>query len=155
MASSPGRINESPPVMPSDGDRNADRGGLVEDLGRGLAVDGEHVAALVLAEEEGVQGRATGHAGRTAADARPPSPSRRARRRGRRPSSRAPCRPPRADQVAHEIAVALLGLEIDGRRRALFAAADVAQIDRLAEPALASRRRAGSASPSRLKASVA
>ena len=40
------------------------------------------------------------------------------------------------DQLAHEIAIALLGREIDRRRRALFPAADVAQIERLAEPAL-------------------
>ena len=41
----------------------------------------------------------------------------------------------RRDQRAHEIAVALLGREIDRRRRALLASADVAQIERLAEPA--------------------
>ena len=40
-----------------------------------------------------------------------------------------------ADQLADEIAVAPLGGEIDRRRRALFAAADFAQIKRLAEPA--------------------
>ena len=36
---------------------------------------------------------------------------------------------PVADQAAHEIAVAAFGGEIDRRRRALLAAADVAQID--------------------------
>ena len=40
------------------------------------------------------------------------------------------------DQRAHEIAVAPLRDQIDRRRRALLAAADVAQIERLAEPAL-------------------
>ena len=40
------------------------------------------------------------------------------------------------DQPADEIAVAALGGEIDRRRRAFFAAADLAQIERLAEPAL-------------------
>ena len=41
-----------------------------------------------------------------------------------------------ADELAHEIAVALSRREIDRRRRAFLAAADLAQIDRLAEPAL-------------------
>ena len=43
---------------------------------------------------------------------------------------------PVADQPADEVAVAALGGEIDRRRRALLAAADVAQIERLAEPAV-------------------
>ena len=41
-----------------------------------------------------------------------------------------------ADQATDEIAMASLRGEIDRRRRALLAAADFAQIDRLAEPAL-------------------
>ena len=45
-----------------------------------------------------------------------------------------------AISLAHELAMAFLSREIDRRRRALFPAADVAQIERLAEPALASRR---------------
>lgn len=40
------------------------------------------------------------------------------------------------DHTANHVAIALLGGEVDRRRSALFAAADVAQIDRLAEPAL-------------------
>ena len=40
------------------------------------------------------------------------------------------------NQAAHQIAVLALLDQIDRRRRALFAAADVAQIERLAEPAL-------------------
>ncbi len=43
---------------------------------------------------------------------------------------------PRADQPADEIAVAPLGLEIDRRRRALATSADVAEVERLPEPAL-------------------
>ncbi len=40
------------------------------------------------------------------------------------------------DHAAHHAAVAFLGREIDRRRRALFAAADVAEVDGLAEPAV-------------------
>ena len=39
-----------------------------------------------------------------------------------------------ADQAADEIAVAPFGSQVHRRRRALLAAADVAQIERLAEP---------------------
>jgi hypothetical protein len=39
------------------------------------------------------------------------------------------------DQTADEFAVAAFGGEVDRRRRALFPLADVAQIERLAEPA--------------------
>ena len=48
------------------------------------------------------------------------------------------CRRRRAgvDHAAHHIAIALFGREIDRRRRALFAAADIAQIDGLPKPAL-------------------
>ena len=55
---------------------------------------------------------------------------------------------------AHKIAVAAFVSEVDRRRRALLAAANVAQIDRLAEPAcgLADQQ---DGFPSRLKASVA
>jgi len=42
----------------------------------------------------------------------------------------------RMDHAAHHVAIALLGGEIDRRRRALLAAADVAQINGLAEPAV-------------------
>ena len=42
---------------------------------------------------------------------------------------------PSRDQRAHEIAVPALGGKIDRRRRALLALADLAQIERLAEPA--------------------
>jgi len=40
------------------------------------------------------------------------------------------------DHAAHHVAVAFFRREIDRRRRAFFAAADVAQINRLAEPAM-------------------
>jgi len=40
------------------------------------------------------------------------------------------------DHAAHDVAIALFGGEIHRRRRPFFAAADVAQIHRLAEPAL-------------------
>ena len=40
------------------------------------------------------------------------------------------------NEAAHDIAIALLGGEIDRRRRALFPPADITQIQRLAEPAL-------------------
>src|SRR5437588_8201338 len=40
------------------------------------------------------------------------------------------------DHAAHHVAVALLGGKIDRWRRALFAAADVAQVHRLTEPAM-------------------
>ena len=43
---------------------------------------------------------------------------------------------PVGDQRAHHVAVLALLDQIDRRRRALLAAADVAQIERLAEPAL-------------------
>ena len=70
------------------------------------------------------------------ADARP-SPFRPARPAGRRRKDRATAVDAAVrDQRAHEIAVAPFGGEIDRRRRALLAAADFAQIERLAEPAL-------------------
>ncbi len=40
------------------------------------------------------------------------------------------------DHAANHAAVAFLGRKINRGRRALFAAADVAQVDRLAEPAM-------------------
>src|ERR1700722_12677658 len=40
------------------------------------------------------------------------------------------------DHAAHHVAVAFFSREINRRRRALFAAADVAQVNRLPEPAL-------------------
>jgi hypothetical protein len=43
--------------------------------------------------------------------------------------------PASADQLADEVAIAALGLEVDGRRRAVFAAVDLAQIERAAEVA--------------------
>ena len=45
-----------------------------------------------------------------------------------------------ADELAHEIAVAAFAGEIDGRRRAILAAENLAQIDRLADMACRGRR---------------
>ena len=49
---------------------------------------------------------------------------------------------PALDQAAHEVAVAPLGREIDRRRRAVLAAADLAQIERLRRASPWSRRSA-------------
>src|SRR5437867_71001 len=51
------------------------------------------------------------------------------------PSVRTGTPAPLADQRADEIAVAPLALQVDRRRRPLLALADLAQIERLSEPA--------------------
>jgi hypothetical protein len=91
--------------------------------------------SLVLAEPVGMRHDRGGRA-KAARRCPPPSPSRRARsaaRRRRRHAPRSRCRRGSCRARSRRCA---LGGEIDRRRRALLAAADVAQIERLAEPAL-------------------
>ncbi len=97
---------------------------------------GDDVARLVLAEPEGVRRRS--RRGRSSSAPMPDAIAISASATSRPPSetSCTAVTTPSRDQRAHEIAVAPLGGEIDRRRRALLAPADVAQIERLAEPAL-------------------
>ena len=127
---------------------DAERLGLVPDgknlLALGIEIERDDVAALVLAEEDGNRVR-SGEAGDRRADAR------RHRHFGERDGEPAVGDivhgggDAAADQLAHEIADALLMRQIDRRRRAVGAAVDVAHIDRLREMRAPGGRRADEA----------
>ena len=108
---------------------------------------GDDIARLILAEPEGVGRRCLAGDSRTA-----PMPEAMAISASatRRPPSETSCTAvtsPSAMRPRTKSPCAAFGGKVDRRRRALLAAADLAQIKRLAEPACAFRRRAGSLRP--------
>ena len=105
------------------------------------AADGDEVARLVFAEQPGIEGIVDRHR-RVDAGADVAGHGHLGQRHQQAAVGEvvAGGEPAAADQLADEIAVAALGREVDGRRRAVLAAVDLAQIDRAGRDGPWSRR---------------
>ena len=132
----PGRINEAPPVTPEQRRRHADGGWPHRECRRPASWrHGQHVAALVLAEQEGVARQVVGLGAIVAP--MPPAIAISASASARPPSEQSWTVSTWPERMSWRTKSPLRrsGAEIDGRRRAFLATADLGQIDRLAEPA--------------------
>src|SRR6185312_14024497 len=123
------------PATITDADRRHP-GGLGGGDGGDRVGDGEHVAALVLAEPEAVAGDVARPGGEAGAGAAGHRHLRDGDEQAAIGDVVAGAHPADLDLAAHEVAVAALGGEVHRGRRALLLADDLAQPKGLAEPAL-------------------